>query len=328
MGNKEERFKSYISIPLILLCVGGLVQQFSLYYQNGESIFFSGSILSTMLVILTLPTVKLSYIFGFIIIGVSFFLFSGLHLMYLTTFLVIFVIIKYYLFKYINILEDQNSSIEQQSRNKAFKIYSEALSHRLNNSLQDISTEIEKKEIIEHLDLKGLKSKIKRLNKEVKKINRINDENDVRVKKINIQEFFQDLFNLLDSEFKLRKISIDVKIDNVELILDPELFKEAILNMITNIFEYYDRNSEELKYVSICTQNKQNGIKLIISNSGTLEINKAKIFEPFVTKKEIHNGNGLGLTVSKKIIKNLGGDIILKENKRRRTISFEIHLVK
>ena len=63
--------------------------------------------------------------------------------------------------------------------------------------------------------------------------------------------------------------------------------------------------------IKIVTKVYQQSVRITIgdSGSGISEEIQSKMFEPFVTTKEVGKGTGLGLYVTREIIDSMGGEI-------------------
>ena len=119
-----------------------------------------------------------------------------------------------------------------------------------------------------------------------------------------IEKFFENIYQLYKAQAKQNNVSFEV-IGNANIIvkLDPELFKQTIMNIIQNAFDAVGQQGSIIVKYTI----EQNDFIVEISDSGNgiLQKDIDKIFDLyFTTKKE---GNGLGLSISQKIISQHNG---------------------
>ncbi|MDD3526924.1 MAG: ATP-binding protein, partial [Bacteroidales bacterium] len=101
---------------------------------------------------------------------------------------------------------------------------------------------------------------------------------------------------------------------------------QVILNLMKNASEALFASETNMPFISLKLTHFGNTIKLEIANNGPQippEI-KEQIFVPFYTTKE--NGSGIGLSLSRQIILQMGGDITVSESRDGLTI-FAVNLV-
>jgi signal transduction histidine kinase len=92
--------------------------------------------------------------------------------------------------------------------------------------------------------------------------------------------------------------------------LDDVRFKQVITNMVSNAVKYNKKNGTvnvwlEVKDGFVCTYVKDTG-------KGISEEGKAKVFDEFETLGKVathHQGTGLGMPISKRLIEGMGGTI-------------------
>lgn len=107
--------------------------------------------------------------------------------------------------------------------------------------------------------------------------------------------------------------------EDIVLSTDEKLLSQVILNLLKNALEVLISEKTQNPYISIILLQTGNTVKIEITNNGPAippEI-KEQIFIPFYTTKE--HGSGIGLSLSKQIILQMGGDLILSSAKDERT---------
>jgi len=100
---------------------------------------------------------------------------------------------------------------------------------------------------------------------------------------------------------------------------DEKLLSQVILNLLKNALEALILENIQNPLITIKLLRTDNTGKIEITNNGPQippEI-KEQIFIPFYTTKE--NGSGIGLSLSRQIILQMGGDIILNSGKDGKT---------
>lgn len=88
---------------------------------------------------------------------------------------------------------------------------------------------------------------------------------------------------------------------------------QVLINLLNNAFDAVEHQKH--RWVKIYCYTNEEFLFLCVSDSGPgvdREL-KGRLFEPFFTTKEIGKGTGLGLSVSKGLMVQQGGDLILDE---------------
>jgi signal transduction histidine kinase len=91
---------------------------------------------------------------------------------------------------------------------------------------------------------------------------------------------------------------------------DPDLLKEALLNLIRNSVEALAAEPEGC--VQLSATARDGGLAIAVEDNGpgiAKEVGK-RLFEPFLTTKA--SGTGLGLSVARKLARSLGGELQLR----------------
>jgi len=145
-------------------------------------------------------------------------------------------------------------------------------------------------------------------------------------KKVNLSALIES--NLMAasaySEFNTIRIQKFIPKD-IMFSTDEKLLSQVILNLLKNALEALIIENTPYPLINIKLLRTANTVKIEITNNGPQippEI-KEQIFIPFYTTKE--NGSGIGLSLSKQIVLQMGGDIILSSGKDEKT-TFSIHL--
>ncbi len=135
-----------------------------------------------------------------------------------------------------------------------------------------------------------------------------------------IKEIVTEAIELLKPEIK--KEGIDIRMIDGEgspvMKCNPLQIEQVVINILKNAIDALNENTQEKKEISISCRYEEVGEEkefvLAIENNGPmipLHL-QGKIFEPFMTTKEIGTGTGLGLGISLEIMRNHGGTIRVK----------------
>ncbi|MFP4025057.1 MAG: transporter substrate-binding domain-containing protein [Thiohalospira sp.] len=147
------------------------------------------------------------------------------------------------------------------------------------------------------------------------------NELSITIKDIDINKLMQELLETYqETKKKINKGHLEIKLDKTNfkeqffLKTDPLRLKQIITNLLDNAFKYTEKGVVMFGYKIM---NDLNLVEFYISDTG-IGIPKDKqeaIFERFnkleTDKSKLYRGTGLGLTITKNLLKRLGGDIRL-----------------
>ncbi|MFH0809493.1 MAG: ATP-binding protein [Pseudomonadota bacterium] len=126
----------------------------------------------------------------------------------------------------------------------------------------------------------------------------------------NINRVLTEACTLYQGIIRSRKIKLRKKFakDLPDTLFDPVLIKQALINLMKNAIESMPSGGELLIHTDLCWDH----IVIIISDSGSGMPPEVlmNIFNPFFTTK--HDGMGIGLAMTKKIIEDHGGEITIE----------------
>lgn len=128
-----------------------------------------------------------------------------------------------------------------------------------------------------------------------------------------IQGALDDALELCQVRFEKRGIQLDILIGEGDFAIAcrPTQIAQVFLNLLNNAFDaVIDAND---KWVRVTLEADADAITLAVSDSGygiPAEV-AATLFEPFQTSKPVGQGMGVGLSISKAIVENHGGNIAL-----------------
>jgi len=199
---------------------------------------------------------------------------------------------------------------------------SRSMAHEIRNPLNFINLSVdhlgekykpglaEEKERFEHL-ISGIKQEIGRLNKLVS--NFLDYSRPFKLKKeyLSFTLLLEDVLALIWAKAEADSINIIREgLFDVELYVDPDLFKSCILNVITNAFHAMG-SSKEPGVLRIKEEIVNDAFVLTISDNGkgVKPENLEKIFEPFFSTKQ--DGLGLGLPMTRRVMEEHGGKVEL-----------------
>lgn len=141
---------------------------------------------------------------------------------------------------------------------------------------------------------------------------------EAHIESVNILDIVQSSYNMLSPLAKDKNIKFDFIFDNFEnkkYKTDPQMFKQIVVNLISNAIKFTQEGSIQLE---LYNENENLHVKVKDSGIGISEDNIKHLFNDFTQLENVmqksHKGTGLGLSLSKKMANILGGDVTLKSD--------------
>jgi PAS domain S-box-containing protein len=151
-----------------------------------------------------------------------------------------------------------------------------------------------------------LRSEVTRINKIITQFLSYAKPLDIQVKKINSKDFFDNIYRLFTDQAKLKGVELTKPSDSsFEMIIDPELIKQSLMNLVQNAIDAVDKNGK----VEINYKKKEGDLSIEVYDNGNgidADVKKGIFDLYFTTKPE---GTGLGLSIAQKIIAEHNGTI-------------------
>lgn len=133
---------------------------------------------------------------------------------------------------------------------------------------------------------------------------------DLQVEDIN--KHVQEIVDLCAPTAKDKKVDLEINLSDepVHCLLEPDVFQDAVLNLIGNAIEAVKGVEDSRVKIETYVTKKENKAHIFIEDNGCgiPEEIISKIFDPFFSTKG-SKGTGLGLAVTKKVIEEHGGRI-------------------
>jgi len=137
-----------------------------------------------------------------------------------------------------------------------------------------------------------------------------------------VDDWVEQILILFAERLRSAQIELEIAVEKtlVEIFADKNLLNQVVVNLINNAIDALVQIDSHRKIGINLSANRDNRVIIKISNNGPdipAEI-KEKIFIPFYTTKE--NGSGIGLSLSRQIMRSLKGSISLVSNKQEDTV--------
>ena len=135
---------------------------------------------------------------------------------------------------------------------------------------------------------------------------------------LSISNLFQDIETLFKEELSSKSIDFEISASlNMMLSADKELLDQVIINLIKNSIEAVEKTPNPKIELSITHRQEQKIINVTDNGKGIPEDMIGSIFIPFFTTKE--NGSGIGLSLSRQIMRLHNGIITVESTENERT---------
>jgi signal transduction histidine kinase len=145
---------------------------------------------------------------------------------------------------------------------------------------------------------------------------------------VEINRLAREVLRMVENDLHVHGVSVSTEFqeDVPQVRADPIQLQQVILNLIKNAIDAIAIGPTTIKAIRLITTYDGNStVSLIIQDSGPgiTHKNETQIFDPFFTTKP--SGMGLGLSISRRIIEDHGGNVRLTETSSKGCI-FEITL--
>jgi len=146
------------------------------------------------------------------------------------------------------------------------------------------------------------------------------------IKPLDINHVIEDTLVFTKYQLEMKKIHLEKNFSPTLSMINgnQHQLQQVFTNLIINA-EQAMENGGKLTISTMPTNNGYVEVHFSDTGAGIAPENLKKIFEPFFTTKPVGEGTGLGLSVSYKIIQDMGGDIAVESKVGRGTV-FKVRL--
>jgi PAS domain S-box-containing protein len=175
------------------------------------------------------------------------------------------------------------------------------IAQRLNKEFEPTSNQAEYSNITQLL-----RNEVNRVNKIITQFLSYAKPIELNLKIVEPKSYFEEIYHLFEDQAKQKSIKFILqKDDSGSIKIDPDLLKQSLMNIIQNAFDAVNKGGE----VIVQYFNGRNEFIIQVSDNGIgISIEQQnKIFDLYFSTKK--DGNGLGLSISQKIISQHNGTI-------------------
>jgi len=138
------------------------------------------------------------------------------------------------------------------------------------------------------------------------------------LKEVNLADIVNACVQNLSEIFSKGKIDVKITSKNIFSIIDPNLIEQVVINILKNSIDALDKSTNKRIEINILEIDGHPNILIIDNGEGIKSENHKNIFIPFYTTK--NTGSGIGLNLSRQIMKKHGGDIIFESEPGIKTV--------
>jgi len=179
--------------------------------------------------------------------------------------------------------------------------------------LRDMSSRRELDEASFDTYADSILSEVDRLDRIVRDFLTLAKERELSLQPYGLHKLVKETVRLIEKDAHQRGIAIDADIPSParEIMIDPQMLKGAIINLLINAMEASDRDGTI--EVSLAEANTNLVLKISDQGKGIPPDIVGRIFDPYFSTKS--TGTGLGLPLTKTIIEKHNGDISVESRK-------------
>ncbi len=134
----------------------------------------------------------------------------------------------------------------------------------------------------------------------------------VRITNVSLPDTIEEICEIMEPLIEEKKLSFNKNIEITQeyLITDPNLLKQVMINLLSNAVKFTDSGQ-----ISLTLRQYGKSYRFTVQDTG-IGIPKAlqkQLFTPFfqANRERVREGTGLGLSLSQKVAKLLGGKIVI-----------------
>jgi two-component system nitrogen regulation sensor histidine kinase NtrY len=151
-----------------------------------------------------------------------------------------------------------------------------------------------------------------------RKLTRVPEPEKKLFKVADLMNRVQILYSSLEKSDKTN-LSFSLKDADLKIFADENLISQVLINLVKNALEANENNPNgEIRIVTNIDQNQHSEICVIDNGPGISEEILDEIFVPFFTTRQ--NGSGIGLSISKQIMRVHGGNLKVRSIPNKETI--------
>ncbi len=160
-------------------------------------------------------------------------------------------------------------------------------------------------------------------------INRLRDfgyKPDLAKGQVGVNDAVRAILSLMEGQLAVENIELELTLDETlpPIMGHDNRLAQVFFNLITNAGEAInaDASGRNPRRITISTRTEQTRVTALVADTGIgmpAHV-RDRIFEPFFTTKAVGTGKGLGLTITKEIVRDYDGRIVVESSVGQGTI--------
>jgi PAS domain S-box-containing protein len=166
-----------------------------------------------------------------------------------------------------------------------------------------------------------ISSQVQRMSEVIRNIrNFAREDREEEYVEVDVNRTIENVFSMIGRQFEAHGVVVHKNLaDELPPVMaHSNRLEQVIMNLLVNARQALDECGREQKELWIATKPTHQSVCIeTVDNATGIPIHLIdKIFDPFFTTKEVGQGTGLGLTISKSIIREINGTIEAFNNAR------------
>jgi two-component system, NtrC family, C4-dicarboxylate transport sensor histidine kinase DctB len=174
-------------------------------------------------------------------------------------------------------------------------------------------------------NLKSIDAMVERMGRIVTQLKSFARKPEDRAAPVDLALAARNVLLLLEHRQRADGISIEVDIAPGQRAQgDPTRIEQVLMNLATNAIDAMAGQAERQLHIGAQRRGQRLLIQVRDTGTGVSETAMAHLFEPFFTTKPAGQGLGLGLVISAKIVRELGGQLRARRHDNGMVFEFDL----
>ncbi len=227
---------------------------------------------------------------------------------------------------------EKDAQLFQTSKMKTLGEMSAGMAHELTQPLNAIKIgsdylrrKMQQGEEVTDFDLErvaaAITSQVQRASEIIHRLREFGRKPDFAKAPVNLNQVIANVLQIIGQQLILNNIRIQCNLADglPDILANGNRLEQVFFNLLSNARDAIeqlpgDATDSEARKIIVETYVDGKDVLCAVADSGigVAEETKEKIFEPFFTTKEVGKGMGLGLAITYGIVRDYGGDIVVK----------------